>query len=70
MIKLNCIENGDYHSFSPRYDVIERFDQEALDKGIKFYNENGTSPFIDAKIKKKEYLFDICTCCGIKINRT
>jgi len=69
MSELICSNNFDQHIFEPRYDEIEEYDKEVLDKGIKFYKEDSTAPMIDAKLKKKIYVCDICTRCGTKIER-
>ena len=57
------------HQFEPRYDEIEEINQEALDKGIKFWKEDSTSFQVDSKIKRKVYLYDIFIRCGLKVKR-
>ena len=66
---MNCIEDGMYHKFEPRYDEIEEIDKEALDKGIKFWKTDSTAFEVDSKIKKKIYLYDVCVNCGTKVTR-
>lgn len=64
-----CCNTYDEHKFEPRYDEEEKIDQLALDKGIKFWKEDGTAFEIDGKLKSKIYLFDICIRCGTKITK-
>ena len=65
-----CCRSYDHHVFEPRYDEIETIDHVVLDKGIKFYMQDGSAPFVDGKLKSKTYLFDICVRCGTKIERS
>lgn len=64
-----CCNTYDEHKFEPRYDEEEKIDQIALDKGIKFWKEDGTAFQVDSKLKSKIYLFDICIRCGTKIQK-
>jgi len=68
-MNIECQENGDYHNFEARYDDVETIDAETRDAGIRFWEEDGTAPMIDYKVKGKVYVCDICTKCGKKIER-
>ena len=58
------------HTFEPRYDEIEELDHIARDKAIKFYQEDSASPMLDdCFLKKKVYILDICTKCGMTVFR-
>jgi hypothetical protein len=65
-----CCGTFDRHVFEPRYDEKETIDQVALDKGIRFWMQDGTAYEVDSKLKSKTYLFDICIRCGTKIERS
>jgi len=72
-MKPDCIENG--HHFEPRYNETSEVDQEAL-KAIKsawtmmtHLDMRAIDDKVVPKRTRKEYLFDVCTKCGAKVDK-
>ena len=68
----NCCGGNQYHKFEPRYD--EGINKEILDRlltpnGLEILKQGDKTLSVKEKIAGKFYVCDICTQCGIKIDR-